>query len=133
MATNVLTSNIPRLLTPNVPPVYSSGRSVPFCARSARSLLASASDFSVICSQPMMAGISSPSSTAMAIPIFTLSFGRITSPSRKALNLGCFLSAAAHALMMRSLTVTRTPSPSSDLFICWRRLIASVISTSDVT
>ena len=71
IAVNSSMSNMPRLETLNVAPVYSSGASRRARARSARAF-----DSAVISSRPFrsafrMTGVMSPSSIATAIPMWT--------------------------------------------------------------
>ena len=67
IATKLVTSNIPKLLIANVPPVYSSVLSVPESDRLARSFTSCETSFRDLSPQFNIAGTINPSSPAIAI------------------------------------------------------------------
>ena len=82
---------------------------------------------------PINAGTIKPASSAIATPMLMLSWPSRRSSWKVVFHFGYSTIAIAKALMIMSLTDTRTPDSASSALSWARNDIASVISTPDVT
>ena len=107
-AVKLSTSNIPRLLTVNVPPLKSSGRSLPVRASSARCCDSRAIARIRRWSALRMTGTIRPCSSATAMPMCTCFFRIKRSSANETLTCGIRTNAIATAFTIRSLKLTLT-------------------------
>ena len=122
-ASKLSTPIIPRFEIAKLPPWYSCGASLRSRARAARSFISPDSAESDFRSASRITGVNRPPSIATATATSEGFSRRIRSPAQTALQSGTSCSASADALMMKSLTESLTPRPSS-----WR--LSSVRSAS---
>src|SRR5699024_10077943 len=124
---------IPRLLIENVPPVNSSGCSLPDFARSARSRDSRPIWLTLLWSASVITGTISPLSKATAIPMLTAPRRMIESPFQDALTSGWALSMTAQARVSRSVRLILSPVAAKRSLISARKAMRASASTFDVS